>query len=98
MEEDIRDISGESYLLDELNELTIGGKNADQKLHRSNPVFDAQRPSSKVMEKKSKFFFPFILMFCLSVRFRFAYNTDEGHRAARKGSRSITIYQRPTVV
>lgn len=51
MEEDINDISGESNLLQELNELTIGGKNDDQKLHRSNPVFDAQRPSSKVRKK-----------------------------------------------
>lgn len=49
MEEDIRDISSaESDLLVELNELTIGGTNSDQKLLRSNPVFDAHRPSSKV--------------------------------------------------
>lgn len=54
MEEDIRDISGESNLLEELNELTIGGKNGDQKLLRSNSVFDAQRPSSKVRKQKNR--------------------------------------------
>lgn len=49
MQEDIGDISAETNLLEELNELTIGGgSNDDQFLQRSNPVFDPQRPSSKV--------------------------------------------------
>lgn len=48
MEEDIRDISSHANLLEELNELTISAKNDNQKLHRSNPVFDPDRISSKV--------------------------------------------------
>ncbi|XP_037031169.1 transcription termination factor 2-like isoform X1 [Bradysia coprophila] len=47
MAEDIRDISGQEGLLDEMNEMTINRTNVDQKLLRTNPVFDAQRPSSK---------------------------------------------------
>lgn len=63
MEEDIRDISVGANLLDELNDLTIGGKNDDPKLHRSNPVFDSQRPSSKV-RKYQKIIFTLNLIIC----------------------------------
>lgn len=51
MEGDISDMSAEATLLEELNELTVGAKNCDKKLHRSNPVFDSHRLSSKVRER-----------------------------------------------
>lgn len=41
-------MSAQMNILDELNEMTIGEGDDDAKLHRSNPVFNADRPSSKV--------------------------------------------------
>lgn len=59
MAEDINDFSGDQTLLDELNELSIGKKDDDMaltsELHRSNPVFDPDRLSSKVRKFQSSF-------------------------------------------
>lgn len=99
MAEDIGDITGESNLLEQMNEITIGGLNGDdddQKLKRSNPVFDAERPSSKVetnsrwlewFQSKNKKLFKF------SVRFSFAHNTEKGVRPTRKSCCSVTVYE-----
>lgn len=72
MAEDVRDISGQENLLDELNEMTINGSNVDQKLLRTNPVFDAERPSSKVSFSFLCCFLvhlPIFLLFCSSIPF-----------------------------
>lgn len=66
MEEDFQDISAESNMLEELSEMTID----NEKLHRSNPVFDADRPSSKVEISFVSTRFHYSI-FCTTFRFQF---------------------------
>lgn len=102
MAEDVRDISGQENLLDEMNEITINATNVDQKLLRTNPVFDAQRPSSKVkmlpatsllrLTVRSNIF---VVVFGShsAVRFHFTYHADEGHRSSRESSCRFTVHK-----
>lgn len=98
MEEDIRDISSNSNLLEELKELTIGAKNGDQKLYRSNPVFDPERLSSKVSRNcnRNRYFIDKSILFL--VRNSTEYTTDQGYRSWRKSRHCLTIHKRFEII